>query len=409
MQQPSNLPGYNIRKKLRQFLLLTFAMSWCVLALASGPISQSEKLISTINSKLQAAAERAFGARTGALIAMNPNNGEVLALVSMHSPESGSRAELSSTKVKNLAIAGDYNPGATIKPFLALAALELGLRTAEDEITDNGIYPYGNHRYIDGHKSGHGRVNLHRSIVQSCDIYYYGLADDMGIDGMHRFLGQFGFGAKTGIDQEEEVAGILPSPTWKEDRFKQQWFNGDTIATGIGQGYFLASPIQMVRAVAMLANGGTLYRPRLVKSIVDTSTGESSTTLPEVEGKLTLTSKHLATVRNAMVAATKRGAARCSFADADYLVAGKTGSMPVIISMNEGGSVKTIKDHSLFIGYAPAHKPTIALAVVVENGGFGYQSAAPIARAVFDYFLERKEIRKPVVELPERKNTQASD
>lgn len=353
----------------------------------------------TIDNKLQTSAERAFGARAGALVALDPNNGDVLALVSMSAPE---------TKDKNLAIAGAYSPGATIKPFLALAALELGLRTADDEITDKGFYPYGKHRYFEGHKDGHGRVNLHRSIVQSCDIYYYELADDMGIDAIHRFLGQFGFGAKTGSLSEEEFEGILPSPTWKEDRFKQQWFNGDTIATGIGQGYILASPMQMARAVAILANGGTLPRPRLLNPVADTAMGASSITVPEVEEKAALTAKHLAAVRNAMVTATKQGASSRSFADAEYLVAGKTGSM-FLHSMREDGSVEIHKDHSLFIGYAPAYKPAIALAVVVENGGFGYQSAAPIARAVFDQYFGGMEIRREVTALPELKNSQASD
>lgn len=354
----------------------------------------------TIDNKLQTSAERAFGARVGALVALDPNNGDVLALVSMPAPE---------TKDKNLAFAGAYNPGATIKPFLALAALELGIRTAEDEIMDKGFYPYGSHRYLDGHRSGHGRVNLHRSIVQSCDTYYYELADDMGIDAIHRFLGQFGFGEKTGaVSEEEEVTGILPSPTWKEDRFKQQWFNGDTIATGIGQGYFLASPMQMARAVAMLANGGTLPRPWLGSPVADTATEASSGTVPEVEEGPELTAKHLASVRNAMVTATKQGASSRSFADAEYLVAGKTGSMP-LFSKREDGSVETHKDHSLFIGYAPAYKPTIALVVVVENGGFGYQSAAPIARAVFDQYLSGRQILSEIIVLPELKNSQVSD
>lgn len=384
-------------------MLLRHIFQACILIFCCGFAFADDGTNETIDIGLQAAAKLAFGERSGALVAIDPNNGEVLALVSM--PAKGGKS--TSTKAKNLAIAKSYNPGSTIKPFLALAALELGVRTAKDEVLDNGFYPYREYRYVDGKEGGHGRVNLHRSIVQSCDTYYYGLAEDMGIDSIHRYLDQFGFGEKTGIDLEEEVAGILPSPTWKEERYKEQWLSGDTIITGAGRGYFRASPIQLARAVAMLANGGILYRPRLVNA--DTAKGESTATVPEVEGKFALPTKHLATIRNAMIAATRHGAARRSFADAGYLVAGKTGSMPVIISMNEDGSVKTFKDHSLFIGYAPADKPTIALAVIVENGGFGYQSAAPIARAVFDYFLLQQEIRKPVPELSEYVNDRASD
>lgn len=406
----ADMPGINLRKNTKREYLVAAAVDQALERSFNDQLGGEapKNLHTSIDGKLQLAAERAFGGRPGTLAALDPNTGDVLALVSIPASGSGRPGEASSIKVKNLAIAGTYNPGSTIKPFLALAALELGMRTAEDEITDKGFYPYGNHRYLDGHKSGHGRVNLHRSIVQSCDTYYYGLADDMGIDAMHRFLGQFGFGSKPGVAPEEESAGLLPSPEWKEERFKQQWFNGDTVATGIGQGYFLASPIQMARAVTMLANGGTLYRPRLVKSIADTATGESSSTLPKVDGKVALDAKHLATIRNAMVAATKQGAASRSFADAGYLVAGKTGSM-FSFATNKDGSVKTLKDHSLFIGYAPANKPAIVLAVIVENGGLGYQSAAPIARAVLDNFLGGKEIRKTVPELPEQKNARASD
>lgn len=354
---------------------------------------------------LQAAVRAAFGSRSGALVALDPNNGKVIALVSITN-KPGTK---SSKKAINLALAGNYNPGATIKPFLALAALEMGFRTAEDEFSDNkGFVQYGEYWYVDGYKSshGHGRVNLHRSIVQSCDTYYYALAEEMGIDAIHGFLTHFGFGKKSDMACESVSAGILATPAWKDARFKQQWFTGDTIATGIGQGYFLATPLQMASAVAMLANGGTLYQPSLARTDKDAKVSADS--VSDVAAKFPLTAANLATIRNAMIAATRQGAGSRSFADATYLVAGKTGSMPRS-AMRKDGSFESLKDHSLFIGYAPANQPTIALAVVVEEGGFGYQSAAPVARAVFDYVLRNEEILAPVPEFPVLEDSRVSD
>lgn len=352
---------------------------------------------------LQAAVRVAFGSRAGALVALNPHNGQVLALVSIDNKQ----GEKSSKKVRNLALEGNYHPGETIKPYMALAALELGFRTPEDEFSDNkGFAQYGEYQYVDSYRSGHGQVNLHRSIVQSCDTYYYAIAEEMGIDAIHGFLTHFGFGKKPDMACESVSAGILATPAWKDARFKQQWFTGDTIATGIGQGYFLATPLQMASAVAMLANGGTLYQPSLARTDKDAKVSADS--VSEVAAKFPLTAGNLATIRNAMIAATRQGAPSRSFADASYLVAGKTGSMPRS-AMRKDGSFEKLKDHSLFIGYAPANQPTIALAVVVEEGGFGYQSAAPVARAVFDYVLRNEEILAPVPELPVLEDSRVSD
>ena len=355
---------------------------------------------------LQAAVRVAFGSRrSGALVALNPNNGQMLALVSIANKQD----EKSSKKVRNLALYGNYNPGATIKPFMALAALELGFRTPEDEFSDSkGFAQYGEYQYVDGYRSGHGQVNLHRSIVHSCDTYYYAIAEEMGIDAIHGFLTHFGFGKKPDITCESVSGGILATPAWKDARFKQQWFTSDTIATGIGQGYFLATPLQMASAVAMLANGGTLYQPSLARTETDKDAQVSADSVSDVAAKFPLTVVNLATIRNAMIAATRQGAASRSFADATYLVAGKTGSMPRS-AMRKDGSFEAFKDHSLFIGYAPANQPTIALAVVVEDGGFGYQSAAPIARAVFDYVLRNEAILTTVPELPVLEDGRVSD
>ncbi len=352
---------------------------------------------------LQAAVRVAFGSRSGALVALDPNTGKVLAMVSILNKP----GKVSARETRNLALAGSYNPGATIKPFLALAALEMGYRTAEDEFSDStGFVQYGKYRYVDGDKNsyGHGQVNLHRSIVQSCDTYYYALAEEMGIDAIQGFLTHFGFGKKPDMECETESAGLLATPAWKEERFKQQWFTGDTIATGVGQGYFLATPLQLARAVAMLANDGT----QLVKTEADKDINKAVNTVFGTPEGFSLAAKHLTTIRNAMIAATRQGAASHSFANAAYLVAGKTGSMPRS-AIRKDGSFESLKDHSLFIGYAPANQPVIALAVVVEDGGFGYQSAAPIARAVFDYFLMGEEITSSVPELPVLSDVRMND
>jgi cell division protein FtsI/penicillin-binding protein 2 len=398
----ANTPGIVLRKRIqREYPIGAAVAKNLENRLAEQADGKSSIDIHTsIDGKLQLASEQAFGGRSGAVVALDPKTGEILALVSMLPPGGSHR---------NLAITGGYAPGSTLKPFLALGGLELGLRKAEDEIADTGTYQYGEYRFSDSRASGHGRVNLHRSIVASCDTYYYGLADEMGIDSMDRFLEQFGFGRKTGIDLNDETAGILPSPAWKAERFKGKfpWFSSETTSVGIGEGYFQATPIQLASAVAMLANGSTLP-PRLVTSVTDTSTGKSTITEPSAQQTLAIKPMHLAAIRNAMIAATRQGAAKRSFADADYQVAGKTGSSPVN-ALGKDGRLEAKKDHSLFIGYAPANNPKIALAVVVEAGGYGYQSAAPIARAIFDQYLEKKYIRREIQALPELKNSRVSD
>jgi penicillin-binding protein 2 len=358
----------------------------------------SIELHTSIDSKLQHASELAFGGRFGAVVAIDPKNGDILALVSLPPPEDAQR---------NIAIAKGYPPGATVKPFLALGGLELGVLKSEDEIADTGTYHYGEYRFSDSRKNGHGRVNLHRSIITSCDTFYYELSEKMGIDAIHRFFfTQFGFGQKTGIELEGESSGILPSPAWKAERFKGKfpWFSSETASVGVGQGYFRATPLQLASAVAMLANGSSL-QPRLITSITDTSTGKSTITEPSARKPLAINSIHLAAIRNAMISATRQGAAKRSFIDADYQVAGKTGAAEINAFNKDGHLVETTKDHSLFIGYAPANNPKIALAVVVESGGYGYQSAAPIARAIFDQYLVRKNIRGEVSALPELKKS----
>lgn len=372
-----------------------------------------------LDSKLQAVAEQVFGSHRGALVALDPKTGGVLALVSnpgfdpnlfVDGIDSASWSELNDSPDKpllNRALRGAYPPGSTIKQFMALAGLSYGLRNPGDSIIDPGYFslPGSSHRYRDWKADGHGTVDLHKSIVQSCDTYYYRLANDLGIDRMHAFLSQFGFGQKTGIDLEGEMAGLLPSREWKARRSKQPWYPGETVIAGIGQGYFLATPLQLAVATAALANGGTTFRPQLVQAIVDSRTGQRRALVPQPLHNLKLDPEHLRAVVSAMVDVNRPGGtASAAAAGAPYLIAGKTGTAQVVgIRQGEKYDERRVharhRDHALFVAFAPADAPRIALAVMVENGGHGGSIAAPIARAVFDYYLLGKLPRGTVAEV----------
>jgi penicillin-binding protein 2 len=299
----------------------------------------------------------------------------------------------------NRAISGAYPPGSTFKPFMALAALELGKRTPTQTISDPGFYTFGNHTFRDDKKGGHGSVDMYKSIVHSCDTYYYMLANDLGIDNISKFMGLLGLGQRTGVDlgkdDNSESKGVLPSQEWKKQRFKkpeqQKWYAGETISIGIGQGYNAYTPIQLAQATATVANNGVMFRPHIVRYITDTKSGKQRQVEPEPIRDLHLKPQNIEVIRRAMVGVIKEGTGARAFAGAPYEAAGKTGTAQVYslkgAQYKEGGVKKELRDHALFIAYAPADKPTIALAVLVENGGFGAQSAAPIARMVIDYYL----------------------
>ncbi len=374
------------------------------------PIS-GNNLSLTLDAKLQEITEQAFGDRKGALVAIEPSTGGVLALVSNPTydpnlfvdgitPDNWKELnEHPSKPMVNRALNGAYPPGSTFKPFMALAALEMGKRTPGQAISDPGYFNFGNHQFRDDKKGGHGMVDMYKSIVHSCDTYYYILANDMGIDNIAKFMGQLGFGQRTGIDigkdDSGESKGVLPSPEWKKQRFKrpeqQKWYAGETISIGIGQGYNAYTPIQLAQATATVANNGVMFRPHLVRYIVDAKTGEKRPIEPQPIRDLNLRQANVDVIRRAMVGVNKEGTGARAFAGTPYEVAGKTGTAQVFslkgAQYKEGGVKKELRDHALFIAYAPADKPTIALAVLVENGGFGAQSAAPIARMVLDYYL----------------------
>ncbi len=370
------------------------------------PIAGSD-LILSLDLKLQQAAERAFGEYRGSLIAMDPNTGEILAFVSKPGFDPNLFVdgidhlnwkllnESIDKPLNNRALRGVYPPGSTYKPFMALAALELGKRSPDYAINDPGFFslPGSSHRFRDWRVGGHGRVNLHKSLVVSCDTYYYMLANDLGINAIYNFMGQFGFGKKTEIDIPGEIVGLSPSPEWKMKRFKQNWFPGDTISIGIGQGYNLATPLQLTFATMILANNGHAFRPHFVKQIHDSKTGRIYENMIKQLYPLNLKNENLMRVRNALVDVTRPGgtAARAG-ANASYTFAGKTGTSQVInIKQGERYVASKInerhRDHAMFIAYAPAEDPKIVVTVLVENGGSGGSTAAPIARKVFDYYL----------------------
>ncbi|MBI3713354.1 MAG: penicillin-binding protein 2 [Burkholderiales bacterium] len=378
-----------------------------------------KNLILSVDIELQKVIEEAFGSRRGALVAIEPATGDVLAFVSMptfdpnlfvEGIDQQSWNELNTSEdipLLNRPLTGAYPPGSTFKPFMALAALETGKRTTHYAIADPGYYAFGNKVFKDDKPGGHGMVDMYRAVAQSCDTYFYQLANDMGVDLIHDFMKQFGMGQITGIDLEHERKGLLPSTEWKRTTFKktanQRWIPGDTISLGIGQGQNTFTPLQMAHATANLANNGVVMKPHLVKMVEDPQTRERKLTVPTESYRIPLKQENIDFIKNAMVGVVKEGTGARVFAGAEYLSGGKTGTAQVVgLKKNEKYDAKRTaerhRDHSWYIAYAPADKPKIAIAIIVENGGFGSEAAAPIVRRAFDYYLlgKRPKDKTPV-------------
>jgi penicillin-binding protein 2 len=375
--------------------------------------SPGENLVLSLDMKLQIAALEALGDSRGAVVAIDPRNGDVLALVSTPSFDANRFAAGMSRRdfvalntdpdkpLFNRALTGIYPPGSTVKPFIALRALQHEAVDPEHEIYCPGEWrlPGHTHRYREGRGGVHGNVDLHVAIVRSCDVYFYQLAVAMGIENVSSGLTAFGFGAPTGLDIAGEQSGIVPSPEWKKKNFSRRedqiWFPGETVITGIGQGYMLVTPIQIASAGATFAARGTRFAPRLLIGAENAETGEMSwvepRALPSVEDH---TPEHWQFVFDAMVGVTAepRGTARAQMDGIGFTVAGKTGTAQVItIEQDEKYREEDIderqRDHGLFIAFAPAEAPRVALGVVVENGGGGARAAAPVARKVLDAYF----------------------
>jgi len=392
------------------------------------PVSGND-LTLTLDIKLQEVAEAAFGTRRGALVALDPASGEVLAMVSKpgYDPnlfvdgiDSANWELLNESPDKpllNRPLRGAYPPGSTIKPFLALAALTSGKRTPAQAISDPGYFqlPGAAHRFRDDKPGGHGTVDMYKSIVASCDTYYYVLASETEIDDTYRFMSQLGFGKRTGIDIEGELPGVLPSREWKRQRFSgkefreehRKWYLGDSISAGIGQGYNAFTPVQLAHAIAMIANDGLSHPPHLVRAVRTTGSDQERLMPAQPAQTLAVKPEHLAVIKNALIGVAKEGTSATAFLKTVYVSAGKTGTAQLYSLKGEkyvAGQVdERLRDHAWYIAYAPADKPRIALAVLVENGGFGAQAAAPIARQVFDYVLsgEKKPGPAPAFTVPE--------
>jgi penicillin-binding protein 2 len=386
----------------------TSAGGRAVRSLANTPATPGNTVVLAIDIKLQKLVEDMFGERRGALVAIDPRTGEVLAFVSkptfdpnlfVEGIDSENWKALNESVDKpllNRALRGTYPPGSTYKPFMALGALETGTRSAGTTIYDPGYWMFGNHRFRSHGDSSLGAVDMHRSIVKSSNTYYYSLANEMGVDAMHDFMAPLGFGQITGIDLKGEVRGVLPNQAWKRNTYKrpeqQKWYAGETISLGIGQGYNNFTMLQVAHAMATLASGGIKRTPRLTLATENVVTRERMPMRLPVEANLGYRREHIDIVLRAMHGVTVEGTSARVFAGAGYTSGGKTGTaQAVTIGQKDRYDARKLeehqRDHSLYVAFAPLVNPTVALAVIVENAGFGAAAAAPIARRVFDYLL----------------------
>jgi penicillin-binding protein 2 len=376
---------------------------------AQAPVAGTD-LVLAIDLPTQQAAEEALGERRGAVVAIDPTNGDILALVSrpgfdpsmfargLTRNEYGSMVNNEDKPLLNRALRGAYPSGSTIKPVMALAGLTYNIVDPDRRQFCNGEFhlPGSSHMYREGKGGKHGEVNLVDAVARSCDVYFYGLAAQLGVDRIASFAGQFGIGALTGIDISGEKPGLLPTPAWKKQAFKrpqdQIWFPGETVNFGVGQGYLLVTPLQLAHMAAMLAERGRSFQPRVVMGMRDARgkiirsdpvAGSGATGISAVNWELVL---------RGMIGATTYGTAAAISKDARYAIAGKTGTAQVFtVAQNSKYNANTVaerlRDHAWFIAFAPAEAPRIAVSVLVENGGFGASAAAPIARRVMDAYL----------------------
>src|SRR5574343_720187 len=386
----------------------TSAGGRAVRRLSSQPATPGNTLVLSVDIKLQALVEELFGARRGALVAIDPRNGEVLAFVSKPTFDPNlfvdgidveNWRELNESIDKpllNRALRGTYPPGSTFKPFMAMAALNTGKRGPSVIINDPGFFMFGGHRYRSPENERGGAMDMRRSIVESSNVYYYTLANEMGVDLIHDQLKPFGFGRLTGIDLEGEVTGILPSTEWKRRAYKRpeqkKWYPGETVSLGIGQGYNTFTMLQVATAMSTLASGGQRFEPRLVREVEDLVSRERKPVEKKSLEPLPLKPEHVQVILQAMNGVTIGGTSAKVFAGAPYQSGGKTGTAQAVgIRQNEKYSAARVaehlRDHSLYVAFAPLDQPRIALAVIVENAGWGSAAAAPIARRVFDYLL----------------------
>jgi len=382
--------------------------------LQTRPGEPGTDLFLTLDLEVQRVAEQAVQDQRAAIVALDPNNGDVIALVSrpgfdpnlfargLTRTEYATLNENPDRPLFNRALRGTYPPGSTIKPVVALAGLTHGIIEPDKPFYCIGYFslPGSSHRFRDWRPKGHGAVDLRSAISQSCDPYFYSLSNQLGVRRLNEFLGQFGLGKPTGIDIGGEKSGVLPSPEWKKTAFKQRsaqvWFPGETVIFGIGQGYMTSTPVQLAHMTAILATRGKYFEPRLVRALRDPRTQRVTelppTPLPPLQAA---SAEHWDLIIDGMRAVMEGGTATRSAAGAPYSIAGKTGTAQVFsvaqnARYNESAIAERLRDHAWFIAFAPIEAPRIAIAVLVENGRSGSGTAAPIARAVMDAYLLRK-------------------
>jgi penicillin-binding protein 2 len=389
----------------------TSAGGRAVRKLASSPSTPGNTVMLSIDIRLQKLVEDMYGERRGALVAIDPKSGEVLAFVSkptfdpnlfVDGIDSDSWQTLNESVDKpllNRALRGTYPPGSTYKPFMALGALQTGKRAASTIVQDNGSWTFGGHEFRSHGDHGLGPVDMSAAITKSSNVYFYSLANDMGVDVIHDFMKPLGFGQMTGIDIQGEARGLLPSQAWKRGYYKKpeqkKWYAGETISLGIGQGYNSFTMLQLAQATAALANDGVLHKPHLVKATEDAVTRVRQAVPQDPPRDLGLRKEHTELVRQAMVSVTIDGTSARVFSGAGYRSAGKTGTAQAVgIAAREKYNATRLeehqRDHSLYIAFAPAEDPRIVVAAIVENAGFGAAHAAPITRRVFDFWLLRQ-------------------
>lgn len=402
------------------------------------PATPGNTVVLTLDIKLQKLVEDMFGDRRGALVALDPRNGEVLAFVSKPTFDPNLFVdgidvdnwkmlnESIDKPLLNRALRGTYPPGSTYKPFMGLAALATGKRTPQAITNDPGYWMFGDHKFRSHGDEGLGAVDLHRAIVKSSNVYFYSLANDLGVDAIHDFMKPLGLGQITGIDLKGEVRGVLPSQAWKRKTYKrpehQRWYAGETISLGIGQGYNAFTMLQLAQATATLANRGVKFQPHLGLATEDAVSRQRHPMERPAGEDLRLNPSHLETVIRAMVGVTQEGTSTRVFAGAGYISGGKTGTaQAVTIGQKDKYDARKMeehqRDHSLYTAFAPADQPRVALAIVVENAGFGAAHAAPIARRVFDYLLmdqypndeDLKAVQKGLAAAPIGKPLKASE
>jgi penicillin-binding protein 2 len=386
----------------------TSAGGRAVRSLATSPARPGQTVVLSLDIKLQKLVEDMFGERRGALVAIDPRSGEVLAFVSKPTFDPNLFVEGIDVEnwrllnesidrpLLNRALRGTYPPGSTYKPFMGLGALESGKRTPGAITYDPGYWMFGNHRFRSHGDGGLGAVDLRRSIIMSSNVYFYSLANDMGVDQIHDFMKPLGFGQITGIDLRGEVRGVLPSQAWKRQTYKrpeqQKWYAGETISLGIGQGYNNFTMLQLAQAMASLANRGEQHKPHLGLATEDPVTRVRSPLPLEPARQLGYKPENVATILSAMEAVTTEGTSTRVFAGTPYRSGGKTGTaQAVTIGQKDKYDVRRLeehqRDHALYLAFAPAEAPQVVVAAVVENAGFGAAHAAPITRRVFDYVL----------------------